>query len=89
MTPSINSLKEKTPTELRRVSQVTIENDYGKISFLVPINLYRKKFSECIEIIQDSIDISDADWDNKKCELTFKNFGEYKELGSESEKLKL
>jgi hypothetical protein len=30
-----------------------------------------------VDINQDTIDISESDWQNKKCELTFYNFAGY------------
>ncbi len=41
-----------------------------------------------MNINQDTIDITEGDWQNKKCELTFYNFAHYSEK-SEKEQLKI
>jgi hypothetical protein len=48
ITPTIDELREKKPAELRRVHNVVIENEYGKIKFKSPINLYQKHIAECV-----------------------------------------
>ena len=42
LSPSVDELKNKQTTQLKRVSNVIIENEYGKVKFLEPINLLRK-----------------------------------------------
>ena len=41
-----------------------------------------------MDISQDTIDITEGDWQNKKCELTFYNFALYTEK-TEKEQLKI
>lgn len=83
VSPKLAELKEKTTKELKRTPRVTIENEFGKVTFLEPINLLKKNYADCIDIQQDSIEIIDSDWDGKKCELTFKNFGDFASLESD------
>ena len=75
--PSIEELKHRTVQEVKRVNDVIIENKFGKVKFLEPINLYKKNIEESIEITQDSIEIVDTEWDHRECELTFRNFGNF------------
>lgn len=78
ISPSIEELKTKTVHELKRVKDVVISNKFGRVQFLEPINLYKKNIEEGIEITQDSIEIIESEWDHRECELTFKNFGNYR-----------
>ncbi len=68
-----------TVSDLREVYDVEIIGKYGSIKFLQPISLLYKDIDSCVDIKQDTIDITEADWQNKKCELTFFNFANYKE----------
>lgn len=61
---------------------------YGIIRFKEPISLLYKEIDSCVDIKQDTIDITEAEWQNKKCELTFFNFAHYKEK-SEKDKQKI
>lgn len=83
-------LKGMTPKELKKVSKVTIENKFGKVTFLNSISLYKKNFEDCIEIDQDSIEFKDDEWNNSKVMMVFRDFGGYKEKKSKvSDKVKL
>lgn len=47
-----------------------------------------KDIDDCVDISQDTIDITEGEWQNKKCELTFYNFALYSGK-SEKEQLKI
>ena len=47
------------------------------MAFKEPVNLYRKDVVKGIEILPNSIDIMDRDWDRRRCEMTFRNFGNF------------
>lgn len=80
ISPSLSELKTKSAQELRKISGVVIENEFGKILFKGPINLFRKNILECVVISPNAIDIKDKEWDEIKCELFFYNFGGYADL---------
>ena len=83
ITPSLEELKMKKSNELKKVYNVTIENEYGKVTFKEPISLYKKNISSSIEILPNSIDIMAGEWDRKRCEMTFRNFGNFTKQGKE------
>ena len=45
--------------EIKRVHDVEIKSKWGKIKFLEPVSLLYKNISECVEIKQDTINITD------------------------------
>ncbi len=77
-----------TASNLREVYDVEIIGDFGSIKFLEPISLLYKDIDSCVDIKQDTIDINEPEWQNKKCELTFINFAHYKEK-NEKDRLKI
>lgn len=72
-----------TSEQVKNVEGVEIENQFGVIRFLEPVSLFKKRVEECVDIGQDAIEFSDEGWETKRCEMTFKNFGNYKALGGE------
>ena len=48
-----------------------------------------KDIENCVDIKQDTIDILEPDWQNKRCELTFYNFAGYNDGKSEKEQQKI
>ncbi len=51
--PTMEHLRSMTDSELTQVHQVTIENEFGKISFREPISLANKNLEDCLTIAQD------------------------------------
>lgn len=77
-----------TVSDLRQVYDVEIIGEYGSVKFLEPISLLYKEIDNCVDIRQDTIDITEPDWLNKKCRLTFFNFAQYNQK-SEKDKEKV
>ena len=59
------------------VSNVTVENRYGKIIFEEPINLMDKVIEECVQIEPNSADILEQQWQEKNCRVIVFNYKNY------------
>ncbi|KAL4466131.1 hypothetical protein ABPG74_004368 [Tetrahymena malaccensis] len=81
--PSVDELEKFTEKQLSKVENFVLENDFARIVFQEPVNLYNLDLSQLIfEETKISLEqISDSDRLNKKCIIEFKKFG-LKQLNS-------
>lgn len=59
--------------ELRCVFNLSVENEWGRIDFLEPVDLYKKDLDRCMQMTCNSVKVMDREWRSKRIRVVIHN----------------
>lgn len=77
ISPSVLELSRMTRNELKRVNNLSVWNDFGRVQWTGPVNLLGVNLDNWVQIGKNSIEIEDVLTKNVGCTLHFFNFGNF------------